>query len=64
VGQDPAREELAELLLDEAGQAAAVAAVRDFSEEGLQVLPNDGVEDRVLGVAGLIPAVRVGHALG
>jgi len=42
----------------------ACTAVRDFSEEGLQVLPNDGVEDRVLGVAGLIPTVRMGHALG
>jgi hypothetical protein len=64
VGEHAAREEFAELLLDEPGQAAAVAAVRDFSEEGLQVLPNDGVEHGVLGVAGLIRAVRMGHALG
>jgi hypothetical protein len=64
VGEHAAREELAELLLDEPGQPATVAALRDFSEEGLQVLPNDGVEHGVLGVAGLIPAVRVGHALG
>jgi hypothetical protein len=28
------------------------------------VLPNDGVEHGVLRVAGLIPAVRMGHALG
>jgi len=64
MGEHAAREELAELLLDEAGQAAAVAAGRDVSEEGLQVLPNDGVEHGVLGVAGLIRAVRMGHALG
>ena len=64
VGEHAAREELAELLLDEPGQAAAVAAVRDFSEEGLQVLPNDGVEHGVPGVAGWIRAVRMGHALG
>ena len=32
VGEHAAREEFAELLLDEPGQAAAVAAVRDFSE--------------------------------
>ncbi len=35
VGEHAAREELAELLLDEPGQAPAIAAVRDFSEEGL-----------------------------
>ena len=64
LGQDPAAQDVAELLLDEPGQAAAVAAVRDFSEEGLQVLPNDGVEHGVLGVAGLIRAVRMDHALG
>ena len=63
MGQHATRKELAELLLDEPGQAAAVAAVRDCSEEGLQMLPNDGVEHGVLGVAGLIRAVRMGHAL-
>ena len=35
VGQHSTRKELAELLLDEAGQAAAAAAVRDFAEEGI-----------------------------
>ena len=35
VGQDPAREELAELLLDEAGQAVAVAPVGGLLQEGL-----------------------------
>ena len=64
MGEHAAREELAELLLDEPGQPAAVAAVLDVSEEGLQVLPNGGVEHGVLGVAGLIRAVRIGHALG
>jgi len=35
VGEHAAREELAELLFDEPGQAAAVAAIRDFAEEWL-----------------------------
>ena len=51
-------------MLNEAGQAAPVAAVRDFPQEGLQVLTNDGVEHGVLGVARLIRAVGMGHALG
>lgn len=63
VVEHAAREELAELLPDEPGQAAAVAAIRAFAEEWLQVLPNDGVEHGALGVAGLIRAVRIGHAL-
>jgi hypothetical protein len=58
------RKELAELLLDEAGQAAAVAAVRDVPEEGLQGFPDDGVEHGVLAVAGLIRMVGMRHALG
>jgi len=62
--QHPATEKLAKLLLDEAGQALAVAEVRDFPEEGLQVLADDGVEDGVLGVAGLIRAVGMRHAHG
>ena len=49
--------------LDEAGQAASVAAGRDFPKEGLQVLADDGGEDGVFGVTGLIRAVRMGHAL-
>jgi hypothetical protein len=51
-------------LLDEAGQAVAVAAVRDFPQEGLQMFADDGVEDGVLGVAGLIRAMGMRHALG
>ena len=43
MGQDPAVEELTRLLLGEAGQAVAVAAVSDYAEEGLQVLADDGV---------------------
>jgi len=38
VGPHSTRKELAELLLDEAGQAAAAAAVRDFAKEGIEVL--------------------------
>jgi len=64
MGQHATREELAELLLDEAGQAVSVAAVGDFVEERFEVLTNDGVEDGVVGVAGLIRAVRMGHDLG
>jgi len=41
----------------------SVAPVRGFPQEGLQMFTDDGVEDRVLGVAGLIRAVRMGHAL-
>jgi hypothetical protein len=64
VGQHAAREELAELLFDEAGQAVSIAAVGDFLEERFKVLTNDGVEDGVVGVAGLIRAVGMGHDLG
>jgi len=64
MAEPAAGEELAELLLDEAGQAVSVAASRDLPEEGVEVLPDDGVEDGVLGVAGLIRAMGVGHALG
>jgi hypothetical protein len=64
MGEDAAREELAELLLDEAGQAMAVAPVGGFPQEGLQMFADDGVEDRVLGVARLIRAMGMAHALG
>jgi hypothetical protein len=64
MGEDSAREELAELLLDEAGQAMSVAPVGGFPPEGLQMFADDGMEDRVLGVAGLIPAMGMVHALG
>ena len=49
MGRHSIRKELAKLLLDEAGQAVAVAAVRGFPKEGLHVLADDGVEDGVLG---------------
>jgi len=62
--QGSAREELAELLLDEAGQAVSVAPVGGFPQEGLQMFADDGVEDRVLGVAGLIRAMGMRDALG
>jgi hypothetical protein len=64
MGEDSAREELAELLLDEAGQAMSVAPVGGFPQEGLQMFADDGVEDRVLSVAGLIRAVGMRHAQG
>lgn len=38
-------------------------AVRDFAEEGIEVLADDSVEHGVVGVAGLIRAMRVGHAM-
>ena len=37
MGQHATRTEPEELLLDEAGQAGPVAAVRDFAEEGIEV---------------------------
>ena len=43
-------------------QPAATAGAGEDIE--IEVLPNDGVEHGVLGVAGLIRAVRMGHALG
>jgi hypothetical protein len=64
MGQHPTREELAELLLDEAGQPMSVAPVGGFLQEGLQMFADDGVEDGVLAVAGLIRAMGMRHALG
>src|SRR5439155_14564675 len=43
-----ARQELAELALDEAGEAAAVGAVSSLAQEGLQVLADDAMEDGAL----------------
>ena len=56
-------QEVAELVLDKGRQAVAVSAIRDFSQEGLQVLTNDGVEHRVLGVTRPIRGVGMRHAL-
>jgi len=64
MGQDSAREEVAELLLDEAEQAMSVAPVEGFPQEGFQMFADDDVEDRVLGVAGLRRAMGMVHALG
>ena len=44
VGQDPAGEELAKLLLDKPRQAAAVAALGCFTHERLQVPADHRVE--------------------
>jgi hypothetical protein len=62
-GQDPATQEVAELVLDKGRQAVAVSAIRDFSQEGLQVLTNDGVEHGVLGVTRPTRGVGMRHAL-
>ena len=49
--EDPAPEEGAELALDEAGQPHPVGARGGRGEEGLQVLPDHSVQDRVGGSA-------------
>jgi hypothetical protein len=45
MGQHAAREEVAELLLDEARQAVPAAAGRGVPEEGLEVLADGGVKN-------------------
>ena len=64
VALNAAREELAELLLDEPREAVSVAPVRDFPEKRLQVLSDDGVVHGVPGVAGLIQAMGMPHTHG
>jgi len=59
VDEHAAREELAELLLDEAGQAMSVTPVGGFPQEGRQMFADDGV----LGVTGPICGVEMSHAL-
>src|SRR5262249_50944612 len=49
--EQPAPEEGAELALDEMGQADPVGTRGGRGEEGLQVLPDDPVQDRVDGSA-------------
>src|SRR5947208_13179506 len=49
-----ARQELAELSLDEAGEPAAIAAVGDLAQEGFQVLADDAMEDGALRGSGPI----------
>src|SRR5438093_1831049 len=49
-----ARQELAELSLDEAGEPAAIAAVGDLAQDGFQVLAHDAMEDGALRGPGLI----------
>lgn len=63
MGQDSTREELAKLLLDDAEQAVPVAPVGGVPQEGLYMVADNGVEDSVLGVAGLIGAMGMVHAL-
>ena len=62
-GEDPAAEEVTELVLDKGRQAVAVSAIRGGAQEGLPVLTNDGVEHGVLGVARPIREGRMCHAL-
>jgi len=50
-------------VLDKRRQAVAVGAIRDGSQEGLQVLPNDGMEHGVLGVARPIRWAGMRHGL-
>ena len=64
VAQYATGKKLAKLLLDEARESMSVAAVRDFLEKGFQVLADDGVEYRVLGVAGPIRAMGMVHTHG
>jgi len=52
-----------ELVLDKASQTVPVSAVRDFSQEGLLVLTNDGVEHGVVGATRPIRRVGMRHAL-
>jgi len=42
----------------------SVASVGGFPQEGLQMFTDDGVEDRVLGVARLIRGMGIRHAQG
>jgi hypothetical protein len=42
----------------------AVAPVGGFPQEGLHRFSDDGVEDRVLGVAGLMGTMGMVHVLG
>ena len=49
-----ARQELPELALDEAGEAATLAAVADLAQEGFQVLADDAMENSALRGPGLI----------
>jgi hypothetical protein len=63
LGQYPAAQEVAKLLLDEPWQAAAVL-VRHRPQEGLQVFANDGVEHGALGVTGPVDRALAGHGPG
>ena len=49
-----ARQELAELSLDEAGEPAAIAAVGSLAQQGLQVLADDAMEDGARSVPRLV----------
>ena len=56
-----ARQELPELALDEAGEAATLAAVADLAQEGFQVLADDAMENSALRGPALIGDDTHGH---
>ena len=62
VRQDPARQEVPELLLHECGQRGTVRVASGRLEEGVEVLIDHAVQHRVLGVAGLVIAGAEGHS--
>jgi hypothetical protein len=57
VGQNPAGEEVPELLLHEVRQAGALGALRRYAEKGFQVLADDRVENAPLRRARLVGSV-------
>jgi len=58
VGQDPAREELAELVLDNPRQAGAVCPLGHVAKERVQMGAHDGVQCAALGRAGAVARGR------
>ena len=61
VFEHAARQEFAELSLDELQQARALAGRRYHLQEGLQMLGDDLMEHGVLGVAGPVDRSLEGH---
>lgn len=62
MSQDAAGQELAELPLDEPGQAVPAAMRCRLAEEGIEMLPDHAVEHRMLGVTGPIRLLGLRHA--
>jgi hypothetical protein len=57
MGQDPAGEEVTELLLHEGWEASAVGTMRGLAEEGLEVSVDDRVKQTLLCRAWLMGAM-------